>query len=69
MHAALDTALTVSGARIGTPLHMSPEQAYGEAVTSASDIYSFGLTVAFAASGQVPHRAPWRLNSPARNRR
>ncbi|WP_256104292.1 serine/threonine-protein kinase [Streptomyces sp. ODS05-4] len=56
VHAALDTALTVSGARIGTPVYMSPEQAYGERITGASDVYSFGLTLAFAASGRVPHR-------------
>ncbi|MFD7610457.1 serine/threonine-protein kinase [Streptomyces sp. NPDC059828] len=56
VHVALDTALTVSGARIGTPAYMSPEQAYGERVTAASDVYSYGLTLAFAASGQVPHR-------------
>ncbi|MFE3526093.1 protein kinase [Streptomyces sp. NPDC059161] len=46
VHAALDTGLTMSGARIGTPVYMSPEQAYGEHVTTASDIYSFGLTLA-----------------------
>ncbi|MFD5424012.1 serine/threonine-protein kinase [Streptomyces sp. NPDC127084] len=56
VHVAVDTALTVSGARIGTPAYMSPEQAYGEQVTAASDIYSYGLTLAFAASGQVPRR-------------
>ncbi|WP_236244789.1 serine/threonine-protein kinase [Streptomyces sp. CC210A] len=65
VHAALDTALTVSGARIGTPVYMSPEQAYGESVTPASDIFSFGLTVAFAASGQVPHRGTLAGQLPA----
>ncbi|MFE7775791.1 serine/threonine-protein kinase [Streptomyces sp. NPDC057445] len=56
VHVALDTVLTMSGARIGTPAYMSPEQAYGERITTASDIYSYGLTLAFAAGGQVPHR-------------
>ena len=56
VHAALDTGLTMSGARIGTPVYMSPEQAYGERVTTASDIYSFGLTLAFAATGRTRRR-------------
>ncbi|MFV0135200.1 serine/threonine-protein kinase [Streptomyces sp. HMX87] len=65
VHAALDTALTVSGARIGTPVYMSPEQAYGEPVTPASDVYSFGLTLAFAAGGEVPHRGTLSGQLPA----
>ncbi|MEB8342621.1 serine/threonine-protein kinase [Streptomyces endophyticus] len=61
VHAALDAgltsaALTSTGARIGTPAYMSPEQAYGEKVTAATDVYSFGLTLAFAATGVQPHR-------------
>ncbi|MFI7386103.1 protein kinase [Streptomyces sp. NPDC049813] len=56
VHAALDTMLTQSGARIGTPAYMSPEQAYGEPVTAASDVYSLGLTLAFAATGVQPRR-------------
>ncbi|MFJ8386630.1 serine/threonine-protein kinase [Streptomyces sp. NPDC094438] len=56
VHAALDTGLTMSGARIGTPAYMSPEQAYGERVTTASDIFSFGLTLAFAATGRTQRR-------------
>jgi serine/threonine protein kinase len=56
VHAALETGLTSSGARIGTPAYMSPEQAYGRPVTGASDIYSLGLTLAFAATGENPRR-------------
>ncbi|MHB9753159.1 serine/threonine-protein kinase [Streptomyces sp. BYX5S] len=62
VHAALDAGLTTigvltsTGARIGTPAYMSPEQAYGEKVTAATDVYSYGLTLAFAATGVQPHR-------------
>ncbi|MFI5663985.1 serine/threonine-protein kinase [Streptomyces sp. NPDC051684] len=61
VHAALDAGLssaglTSTGARIGTPAYMSPEQAYGEKVTAATDVYSYGLTLAFAATGVQPHR-------------
>jgi eukaryotic-like serine/threonine-protein kinase len=39
-----DVALrTAVGSLVGTPLYMSPEQARGEPVTTASDMYAFGL--------------------------
>ncbi len=41
---------------IGTPLYASPEQARGEPLTAASDVFSFG-TVAFEClNGEVPFR-------------
>jgi hypothetical protein len=56
VHAAMDTMLTQSGKQPGTPAYMSPEQVYGEAVSPASDVYSYGLTLAFAATGFQPRR-------------
>ncbi|MFI5526262.1 protein kinase [Streptomyces platensis] len=45
------TALTSTGAIIGSAPYMSPEQAVGEALTSASDMFSLGSAIAFAAAG------------------
>ncbi|USA03490.1 serine/threonine protein kinase [Streptomyces lydicamycinicus] len=46
------TALTSTGAIIGSAPYMSPEQAVGEALTSASDMFSLGSAIAFAAGGE-----------------
>ncbi|MBQ0864674.1 tetratricopeptide repeat protein [Streptomyces sp. RK75] len=52
---ALDgTALTGSGATIGTPGFMSPEQAEGRQVGPATDIFALGAVLAFAATGREP---------------
>ncbi|WP_432146532.1 protein kinase domain-containing protein [Streptomyces sp. bgisy084] len=45
------TALTSTGAIIGSAPYMSPEQAVGEALTPASDMFSLGSAIAFAAGG------------------
>jgi serine/threonine protein kinase len=51
---ALDaTAVTKTGMIVGSPGFMAPEQILGEAGQPA-DVFAWGLTVAYAASGQSP---------------
>jgi eukaryotic-like serine/threonine-protein kinase len=48
---------TAIGVTMGTPLYMSPEQARGETLTTASDMFAFGLVLQALFSGTEPHPA------------
>jgi serine/threonine protein kinase len=52
--AADATALTRANIFVGSPGYMSPEQAMGEEVGPASDIFSLGAVLTFAAVGASP---------------
>ncbi|MEW1824212.1 serine/threonine-protein kinase [Streptomyces sp. NPDC088196] len=49
-----ESALTTPGGVLGSPAYMSPEQAQSLQVTSASDVFSLGGTLYFAATGRHP---------------
>ncbi len=50
-----DSLVTRTGALLGTPAYMSPEQAAGETATVRSDLYSLGATLYQLATGSLPY--------------
>ena len=53
--AAEETGLTQTGAFLGTAAWISPEQILGQDVTEATDVFTLGMVLAFAASGRHPY--------------
>jgi serine/threonine protein kinase len=52
-----DMSMTKTGAVMGTPFYMSPEQARGGKVDFRSDIYAAGVLIYEAVTGRVPFNA------------
>ena len=55
------TRLTQTGLVMGTPGYLAPEVIEGQPSSPASDVHSWGATMAFAATGRPPLRRRWRL--------
>lgn len=55
---AAETDSTLTKVPIGSPAYMSPEQAQGLAVTTASDIFSLGTVLVVACTGEHPFQVP-----------
>lgn len=58
------TAITTTGAVVGTLAYMPPEQIRGEVAGSASDVFSLGSVFGFAATGRPPFGSDSAVSNP-----
>ncbi|MFI0420059.1 serine/threonine-protein kinase [Spongiactinospora sp. 9N601] len=53
----LNDGAALASALVGTPRYMAPEQIRGEAFGPAADIFAWGATIVYAATGRSPFEA------------
>ena len=61
----VDTAVSNPGFRALTPDYASPEQLRGDAITTASDVYSLGVLLFRLLTGRAPYRLPQGIGPEA----
>lgn len=54
LEAGTEAGLTRTGALVGSPGFMAPEQVRGDRITPACDVFCLGSVLAYAASGRLP---------------
>ncbi|MFF0590848.1 protein kinase [Streptomyces sp. NPDC003781] len=57
LESVTDGGLTRTGALVGSPGFMAPEQVRGDRVTPACDVFCLGSVLAYAATGKLPFGA------------
>ncbi len=62
------TQLTLAGTILGTAAYLAPEQALGERVTSAADLYSLGAVTYELLSGRPPYTFESLAELPVKQR-
>jgi ABC-type branched-subunit amino acid transport system substrate-binding protein len=54
---ALDAGATMASQVIGTPAYMAPEQVAGGMISPKTDVFAWGATILYAATGRAPFGA------------
>jgi serine/threonine protein kinase len=57
-HSVGDSGMTATGAVVGSPAYMAPEQVTGDPTDERSDIYSLGIMLYQLVAGETPFQAP-----------